>query len=34
MLETALVASFFYFAVEKPFDRKKRGSGGSLNGYV
>jgi peptidoglycan/LPS O-acetylase OafA/YrhL len=30
MLETFLVASFFYFAVEKPFDLKKRVSGTSL----
>jgi peptidoglycan/LPS O-acetylase OafA/YrhL len=30
MLETFLVASFFYFAVEKPFDLKKRVGGTAL----
>jgi peptidoglycan/LPS O-acetylase OafA/YrhL len=30
MLETVLVASFFYFAVEKPFDRKKHVIGTAL----
>jgi hypothetical protein len=30
MLETLLMASLFYFVIEKPFDRKKRVSGTAL----